>query len=100
MESTAGAQPGDRIGDLNVLWEFEEGLRSQTIPAAINRAPYYFSNWDEQLDSIRETAKLQKMYTADLALPMAAPPDLGNAAARTEERRTGTACVSGVEDGR
>ncbi|MDO9443491.1 MAG: NmrA family NAD(P)-binding protein [Beijerinckiaceae bacterium] len=80
-ESTAGAQPGDRIGDLNVLWEFEEGLRSQPIPAAINRAPYYFSNWDEQLDSISETGKLQTMYPADLALPMAAPRDLGKAAA-------------------
>jgi uncharacterized protein YbjT (DUF2867 family) len=80
-ESTAGAQPGDRIGDLNVLWEFEEGLRTQAIPAAINRAPYYFSNWDEQLDSIRETGKLQTMYPADLALPMAAPRDLGKAAA-------------------
>lgn len=81
VESTAGAQAGDRIGDLNVLWEFEEGLRSQSIPAAINRAPYYFSNWDEQLDSIRETGKLQTMYPADLALPMAAPRDLGKAAA-------------------
>ncbi len=80
-ESTAGAQPGDRIGDLNVLWELEEGLRRQAIPAAINRAPYYFSNWDEQLGSIRETGKLQTMYPADLALPMAAPRDLGKAAA-------------------
>ncbi|WP_432769953.1 MAG: NmrA family NAD(P)-binding protein [Sphingopyxis sp.] len=80
-ESTAGAQPGDRIGDLNVLWELEEGLRSQGIPAAINRAPYYFSNWDDQLDPIRETGKLQTMYPADLALPMAAPRDLGKVAA-------------------
>ncbi|WP_268799839.1 NmrA family NAD(P)-binding protein [Sphingopyxis sp. Root154] len=81
LESTAGAQPGDRIGDLSVLWEFEEGLRSQGIPAAINRAPYYFSNWDGQLDPIRETGKLQTMYPADLPLPMAAPHDLGKAAA-------------------
>lgn len=80
-ESSAGAQPGDRIGDLNILWELEEGLRSQTIPAAINRAPYYFSNWDEQLEPVRETGKLQTMYPADLALPMAAPRDLGKAAA-------------------
>lgn len=80
-ESTAGAQPGERIGDLNVLWELEEGLHSQTIPAAINRAPYYFSNWDEQLDTVRATGKLQTMYPAGLALPMAAPRDLGKAAA-------------------
>ncbi|HET6526851.1 NmrA family NAD(P)-binding protein [Sphingopyxis sp.] len=81
VESTAGAQPGDRIGDLNVLWELEEGVRSQSIPAAINRAPYYFSNWDEQLGPVRDTGKLRTMYPADLALPMAAPRDLGRAAA-------------------
>lgn len=80
-ESTAGAQPGDRIGDLSVLWEFEEGLRSQSIPAAINRAPFYFSNWDDQLATVRETGTLRTMYPADLALPMAAPRDLGKAAA-------------------
>lgn len=66
-ESTAGAQPGERIGDLNVLGELEEGLRSQSIPAAINRAPYYFSNWDEQLDTMRETGKLQTMSRRDCA---------------------------------
>ena len=92
-ESTAGAQPGDRLGDLNVLWELEEGLRSQTIPAAINRAPYYFSNWDEQLHSIRGTGKLQTMYPADLALPMAAPRDLGKAAA---DRMLSPAADAGV----
>lgn len=80
-ESTAGAQPGERLGDLNILWELEEGLRGQDIPAAINRATYYFSNWDGQLDTVRETGKLQTMYPADLALPMAAPRDLGKAAA-------------------
>jgi uncharacterized protein YbjT (DUF2867 family) len=80
-ESTAGAQPGERIGDLNVLWELEEGLRAQAIPAAINRAPYYFSNWDEKLEAVRETGTLHTMYPADLPLPMAAPRDLGKAAA-------------------
>lgn len=80
-ESTAGAQPGDGIGDLSILWELEEGLRGQAIPAAINRAPYYFSNWDEQLAAVRETGTLHSLYPADLLLPMAAPRDLGKAAA-------------------
>lgn len=92
-ESTAGAQPGDRIGDLNVLWELEEGLRAQPIPAAINRAPYYFSNWDEQLEAVRETGKLHTMYPADLKLPMVAPRDLGKAAA---ERLVSPLADSGV----
>ena len=80
-ESTAAAQPGERIGDSNTLWELEEGLRNQSIPAAINRAAYYMSNWDMQLEGIRQTGKLQTMYPADFELPMVAPRDLGVIAA-------------------
>ena len=80
--STAGAQPGDRIGDLNVLWELEEGLRRQPIPAAINRGAYYMSNWDGQLDAVRKTGTLQTMYPADLLIPVVAPLDLGEIAAQ------------------
>lgn len=80
-ESTGGAQPGDHIGDLSVLWELEEGLRAQLIPAAINRAAYYMSNWDGQLNAIRKTGKLQTMFDADLPIPMVAPRDLGKVAA-------------------
>jgi uncharacterized protein YbjT (DUF2867 family) len=80
--STAGAQPGDRIGDLNVLWELEKGLRRQPIPAAINRGAYYMSNWDGQLDAVRKTGTLQTMYPADLLIPMVAPRDLGEIAAQ------------------
>lgn len=80
-QSTAGAQPGERIGDLSVLWELEEGLRSQPVPAAINRAPFYMSNWDTQLERVRETGKLSTMFPANLELPMAAPEDLGRIAA-------------------
>lgn len=80
--STGGAQPGDRIGDVNVLWELEEGLRRQPIPAAINRGAYYMSNWDGQLDAVRQTGTLQTMYPADLLIPMVAPLDLGEIAAQ------------------
>ena len=79
--STGGAQPGDRIGDLNVLWELEEGLRRQPIPAAINRGAYYMSNWDSQLDNVRANGILSAMFPADLPIPMVAPADLGRAAA-------------------
>jgi uncharacterized protein YbjT (DUF2867 family) len=80
-ESTGGAQPGTRIGDLSVLWDFEEGLRRQTVPAAINRAAYYMSNWDGLLDPVRNSGRLPTMYAVDLAIPMVAPRDLGAAAA-------------------
>lgn len=76
-ESTAAAQPGERLGDSNTLWELEEGLRRQPIAAAINRAGYYMSNWDMQLDAIRDTGKLQTNFPADFQIPMVAPRDLG-----------------------
>lgn len=80
--STGGARPGERIGDLSVLWELEEGLHRQAIPAAINRAGFYMSNWDSQLPAVRESGTLTSLYPADARLPMAAPKDLGAAAAR------------------
>jgi uncharacterized protein YbjT (DUF2867 family) len=80
-QSTGGAQPGERIGDLSVLWELEEGLRRQPIPAAINRGAYYMSNWAALLDTARRTGKLPTMYPADLRIPMVAPVDLGEVAA-------------------
>ena len=35
LESTYGAQPGDRIGDLSVLFESERALRHQAIPVTV-----------------------------------------------------------------
>lgn len=80
-QSTAGAMPGEGIGDSSVLWEFEQGLSRQPIPAAINRAGFYMSNWDMQLDTVRKSGELQTMYPRDFALPMIAPRDAGVLAA-------------------
>lgn len=79
--SVSGARPGERCGDLTVLHEFEEKLRAQPIPVAINRGGYYMSNWKEMLDSARQ-GKLPCFFPADLLIPMVAPEDLGEAAAR------------------
>jgi uncharacterized protein YbjT (DUF2867 family) len=89
-ESTGGAQPGESLGDLNVLWELEQGLERKSIPAAINRAAYYMSNWDDQLESVRTSGKLQTMFPADLPIPMVSPRDLGDVAADR--------LVSGLDD--
>jgi uncharacterized protein YbjT (DUF2867 family) len=79
-QSTYGAQPGDRLGDLGVLWEFEEALRAQPIPAAINRGAYFMTNWDAMVQPARDGV-LPSMYPADFVLPMVSPRDLGRAAA-------------------
>jgi uncharacterized protein YbjT (DUF2867 family) len=80
VESTYGAQPGQRCGDLNVLYDFEQALKAQPIPVTVQRAAYYMSNWDALLDQARQGV-LPTMLPADLALPMVAPVDLGRAAA-------------------
>ena len=81
-ELTYGAQPGERCGDLTVLYELEEGLRAQPIPATIQRAGYYMSNWDQSMKMVREEGILPSMLPADLRIPMVAPDDLGRLAAR------------------
>lgn len=80
--STGGAQPGERLGDLNTLWTLEAGLREQPIPAAINRAAYYMSNWDGLLDAVRDSGRLPTLFPADLPIPMVSPVDVGEAAAQ------------------
>jgi uncharacterized protein YbjT (DUF2867 family) len=80
VESTYGAQPGRRCGDLNVLHDFEQALAAQPIPVTVQRAAYYMSNWDAVLDQARRGV-LPTMLPADLKLPMVAPVDLGRAAA-------------------
>lgn len=79
--STYGARAGERCGDLTVLYEFEQKLRAQSIPAAVNRGAYYMSNWAGMLEAVREGGKLPSFFPADFVLPMVAPNDLGEAAA-------------------
>jgi uncharacterized protein YbjT (DUF2867 family) len=96
-ESTSGARPGERCGDLTVLFEFEEGLRSQSIPAAIIRAGYYMSNWDALLEPARRTGELPTMLPAELKIPMVAPRDLGRQAARLLVEPAGLTGITYVE---
>lgn len=97
-ESTYGAQPGDRCGDLNTLWELERGLAEQPIPYAVNRGAYYFSNWAANLEEVRADGVLRTMFDADFELPMAAPEDLGkHAAALMTDDRTGIFFAEGPQ---
>jgi uncharacterized protein YbjT (DUF2867 family) len=81
-ESTYGAQPGDRIGDLDVLYRMEQALAAQPVPVSAIRAAYYMSNWDASLETAQSEGKLHSMYPPDFKLPMVAPRDLGEFAAR------------------
>jgi uncharacterized protein YbjT (DUF2867 family) len=81
-ESTYGAQPGEGLGDLGVLYDMEQALRAGPTPFSAIRAAYYMSNWDASLKTAREEGKVYSMYPADFRLPMVAPHDLGQFAAR------------------
>lgn len=80
--STFGARAGEPCGDLTVLFEFEEKLKAQAVPVAVNRHAYYMSNWTEMLDTVRHRGKLPSFFPADTAIPMVAPSDLGEVAAQ------------------
>jgi uncharacterized protein YbjT (DUF2867 family) len=81
VQSTYGAQPGEAVGDLSVLYELEQAVAALPTPSSVLRAGFYMSNWDTVLDAAR-AGSLPTMYPAQLKLPMAAPADLGQVAAR------------------
>ncbi|WP_026734323.1 NmrA family NAD(P)-binding protein [Fischerella sp. PCC 9605] len=81
-ESTYGAQPGSQIGDLGVLYEMEQQLTAQSIPFSIIRAAYYMSNWDFSLQTAKQDGVINTFFPTDFVLPMVAPRDIGQLAAR------------------
>jgi uncharacterized protein YbjT (DUF2867 family) len=100
VQSTYGARPGEGLGDLGVLYEFEQAVRAVGLRTSVVRAAYYMSNWDGALDTARAEGVVHTFLPADFALPMVAPSDLGRVAARllTEDvDHTGLHCVEGPE---
>lgn len=81
-ESTYGAQPVQRAGDLGILYDMEKALEAQPIPFSVIRAAYYMSNWDAALKTARDEGVIDSMFPQDFRLPMVAPQDLGELAAR------------------
>ncbi|WP_431099313.1 NmrA family NAD(P)-binding protein [Polaromonas aquatica] len=81
-ESTYGAQPVQRAGDLGILYDMEKALEAQPIPFSVIRAAYYMSNWDAALKTARDEGVIDSMFPQDFKLPMVAPQDLGELAAR------------------
>jgi uncharacterized protein YbjT (DUF2867 family) len=100
VQSTEGAQPGEGLGDLSVLYEFEQAVAALDVPASVVRAAYYMSNWDSALAGARDEGVVQTFFPPDFALPMVAPADVGHAAARLlveEVDHAGVRYVDGPE---
>lgn len=79
--STSDARPGELVGDLNVLYEMEQGLKRTGLPTSVLRASYYMSNWDPALTTARNDGVVKTFFPVDLKFPMVAPHDLGVVAA-------------------
>jgi len=79
LASTYGAQRGEGVGDLSVLFDFEQALRDQSVPVSVLRSAYYMSNWDTMLAEVKNGI-LPSMFPADFRLPMVAPKDVASAA--------------------
>jgi len=80
-QSTYGAQPGKHVGDLGVLYEMEQALRSMPLPVSTIRAAYFMSNWDMSLQTARQDGVVHTFYPPDLKLPMVSPGDIGQVVA-------------------
>jgi len=76
VASTYGTQPGERIGDLSVLFEFEQMVERSGVPTAVNRGAYYFTNLAPLLEAARE-GMITTPFPEDLLMPMVSPIDLG-----------------------
>ncbi|MBZ9811752.1 MULTISPECIES: NmrA family NAD(P)-binding protein [unclassified Mesorhizobium] len=96
-QSTYGAQTGERVGDLTVLHELEERLDRQPIPASIIRAAYYMSNWNPSLETAKREGVVNTLLPPGFKLPMVAPRDLGEAAARLLVEPAGQTGMHNVE---
>jgi uncharacterized protein YbjT (DUF2867 family) len=98
VQSTYGAQPGDGLGDLAVLYDLEQAVAELEVPASVIRAAYYMSNWDSALGTARDEGVVHTFFPRDFSLPMVAPGDVGRAAARlltTQVDHTGVHYVEG-----
>jgi uncharacterized protein YbjT (DUF2867 family) len=81
-ESTYGAQPGNQLGDLDVLYKMELAVKAIHPHTDIIRGAYYMSNWDFSRESAEKEGKIYSLYPPDFALPMVAPKDIAAIAAK------------------
>ena len=99
-QSTYGAQPGERVGDLGVLYELERGLGKTGIPTSIIRGAYYMSNWDMALATARQSGQVPTLFPPAFKFPMVAPLDVGTVGAallREPVHQTGLHYVEGPQ---
>ena len=75
-QSTYGAQPGKRLGDLDVLYNMEQKLQEASPGSSIIRGAYYYSNWEMSVRSARNDGKVYSLYPPGFKLPMVAPADI------------------------
>ena len=100
-ESTYGAQPGERLGDLDVLYDIEQLLKELDRNVIIMRGAYYMSNWNMSLETAKKEGKVYALYPPDFSLPMVAPADIAQHAASLliqDHKDAGPHYITGPQD--
>lgn len=100
-ESTYGAQPGDQLGDLDVLYGMEQALAMTPRYVSILRGSYYMSNFDMDLSTARAEGKIYTLFPVDFKIPMVAPADIAHFAADLlleAKEHTGLHHITGPQD--
>jgi uncharacterized protein YbjT (DUF2867 family) len=100
-ESTYGAQPGDQLGDLDVLYGMEQALAMIPRYVSILRGSYYMSNFDMDLGTARSEGKIYTLYPVDFKIAMVAPADIAHFAADLlleAKENTGLHYITGPQD--
>jgi uncharacterized protein YbjT (DUF2867 family) len=100
-ESTYGAQPGDQLGDLDVLYGMEQALAMMPRNVTILRGSYYMSNFAMDVRTARSEGKIFTLFPTDFKIPMVAPEDIARFAVDLllePKENTGMHYVTGPDD--
>ncbi|GGM90885.1 nucleoside-diphosphate sugar epimerase [Dyadobacter beijingensis] len=79
--SSMGAQHREGTGNLVMSYMLEHAFDRMDLTRVFIRPAYYFSNWENYLDTAKESGVLPTFFPVDLKIPMICPFDVGHFAA-------------------
>jgi uncharacterized protein YbjT (DUF2867 family) len=95
--SSVGAQLEKGTGNLLMSYMLEHAFEDLSITQIFIRPAYYFSNWLPYLEVAKEKGVLPSFFPAGLSIPMIAPTDVGEFAAKVLTGDTHKSTVYEIE---
>jgi uncharacterized protein YbjT (DUF2867 family) len=80
--SSVGAQHEKGTGNLMMSYMLEHAFEGLPVKQVFIRPSYYFSNWLEYLDTVKDEGILPTFFPADLSIPMISPIDVAEIIAK------------------